>query len=125
MYKAEITEFYSRDGHTLSVKEKVKFKDTTGCLKLDEATQEGEVLIDPASWGVLHIKNDRSESGEYDNYVVADRSGVRYVTGSSSFWRSFMDIVEEMQGEEDWSVRVYRSPSKNYKGKDFITCSVE
>ena len=36
------------------------------------------------------------------------------------------EIIEEMQdaGETDIQIEVYRKPSKNYKGKDFITCSI-
>ena len=34
-------------------------------------------------------------------------------------------LYEEMKDEdEEWAIKVYRLPSKNYKGKEFITCSV-
>lgn len=123
MYKATIQDVHA--DHELSAKERIQFKDTTNCVKLDEATQQADVIIDPVMWGVLLIHNDKSDSGDYENYVVVDREGSRYITGSASFWRSFQDIVDEMQGiDEAWSVRAYRMPSKNYKGKDFITCSV-
>lgn len=126
MYKASIVDVHA--DHDLSPKEKIKFKDTADCIKLDEATKESEggVLIDPVMWGTLHIQNDKAEGGEYDVHIVVDREGTRYITGSNSFWRGFLDIVEEMQGiDEPWSVRAYRMPSNNFKGKDFITCSVE
>lgn len=110
---------------TLSAKERIALKDTTSAVKLDEATQEQPVLIDPEMWAILSIHNEKSENPDYDNYIVVDKNGTKYVTGSTSFWNSFMDIYTEMEGEsEPYSVKVYRSPSKNYKGKDFITCSI-
>ena len=58
--------------------------------------------------------------------IVSD-AGMRYVTGSDSFWSSFIDIWDDMkEGEdpEDFSIRVYKRPSKNYSGKSFLTCSL-
>ena len=110
----------------LSTKERIALKDTTNAIRLDGATLEGAVSINPEMWAVLAIHNEKSLNPDYDNYIVIDKDGTKYVTGSESFWSSFMDIFNEMQGEaEEWGVRVYRSPSKNYQGKDFITCSIE
>lgn len=109
----------------LTKKQKILLKDTTGATKLDAATQEGPVLINPASWAILAIHNEKSSNPDYLNYIVVDKDGSKYVTGSESFWSTFYDIWSDMQGEdEDWSIRAYRSPSKNYTGKDFITCSI-
>lgn len=110
----------------LSAKERIKIKDTTDAIKLDEATQSGSIFISPAMYAVLNIHNDKSDNADYNNYVVVDKDGTKYVTGSESFWTSFMNIYDEMSGEtEDWGIKVYRAPSKNYKGKDFITCSIQ
>lgn len=109
----------------LTKKQKIMLKDTTGAMKLDVATQEGPVLINPALWAILDIHNEKSSNPDYFNYIVIDKDGSKYVTGSESFWSTFYDIWADMQGEEeDWSIRVYRSPSKNYTGKDFLTCSI-
>lgn len=110
----------------LRAKERIALKDTTNAVKLDSATMEGPVSINPEMWAVLAIHNEKSANPDYDNYVVIDKDGTKYVTGSPSFWSSFMDICDDMEGEsEEWGVRVYRSPSKNYQGKDFITCTIE
>lgn len=110
----------------LTAKERIQFKDTTSALKLDEVTQKGAVIITPSIYGVLNVHNEKSDNADYNNYIIIDEeSGEKYVTGSNSFWTSFMDIANEMKGEEEsWSIKVYRVPSKNYKGKDFITCSI-
>lgn len=110
----------------LSAKERIAIKDTTAAIKLDEATQVESIVINPDMYAVLAIHNDKSDNPDYENYIVVDKDGRKFVTGSQSFWTSFMDIWTEMENEDDdWSVLVYRHPSKNYKGKDFITCSIQ
>lgn len=124
MYKATII----TTNKELTGKQKIMLKDTTSAIRLDEATQEASIIIKPTLYAHLHIENDNSESGEYENYIFLDEeTGEKYVTGSSSLWRSFMDIVEEMEDagdNEEWAIKIYRVPSKNYKGKDFLTCSI-
>lgn len=111
----------------LSAKQRIAIKDTTNAIKLDEATANAEnVLIYPEMWAVLAIHNEKSDDIDYENYVLVDKDGTKYVTGSKSFWTSFMDIYREMENEdEEWGIKVYRMESKNYKGKQFITCSIE
>ena len=109
----------------LTHKEKVMITDLTDCVKLDAATQEGPVLIDLDYYAVLQIHNEKSTDKDYENYVVADKNGVRYSTGSTSFFNNLMDICEEMKGSDEvWQIKAYRKPSKNRQGKDFITCSI-
>ena len=58
-------------------------------------------------------------------YIVVDKTGNKFVTGSESFFAAFKGIFEEMGGtDEDYEIEVYRLPSKNYKGKEFLTCSI-
>lgn len=110
----------------LTAKQRIALKDMTNAVKLDEATQVEPVIINVDMYAVLDIHNEKSENPDYENYIVVDKDGTKYVTGSSSFWSSFMDIFTEMEGEDEaWTLKVYRVPSKNYKGKDFITCSIE
>lgn len=111
----------------LSAKQRIAIKDTTNAMKLDEATANAEnVLIYPEMWAVLAIHNEKSDDIDYENYVLVGKDGTKYVTGSKSFWTSFMDIYREMENEdEEWGIKVYRVDSKNYKGKQFITCSIE
>ena len=109
----------------LTHKERVQITDLTDCVKLDTATQEGPVLIDLDYYAVLEIHNEKSTDKDYENYVVADKNGTRYSTGSKSFFNNLVDICEEMEGSfEEWQIKAYRKPSKNRQGKDFITCSI-
>ena len=121
-YSASIKE----SSRELSAKERIMLKDTTSAVKLDQATQVEDVHISVDSYAILNIHNDKATPTDYENYIILDRNGTKYVTGSQSFWNAFMDIFSEMENEsEEWSIRVYRHPSKNYSGKDFITCSIE
>lgn len=111
----------------LTAKERIMLKDTTEATRLDKATQEGEVIIDPDFYAELDIHNEHAQSGDkdYKNYIIADKSGERFVTGSESLWSAFLNIMEELEGtDEPFKIKVYRMPSKNRQGKDFLTCSV-
>ena len=114
----------------LSAKERVQLKDTTDCIKLDKATLEAKeagsaLIINPAFFAELAIHNEKSDDKDYTAYVVVDDCGIRYTTGSTSFWNAFINIVDEMAEEtEPWAIKVFRMPSKNRQGKDFLTCSL-
>lgn len=119
-YSVEI-EYSSKE---LSAKERLQIKDTSDCIKLDTATNNGPVIIDVDSYAVLNIHNEKSSNPDYKCYVIVDKDGSRYATGSESFFNAFMFIWDELGGTDDWSLKAYRLPSKNRPGKDFITCSV-
>lgn len=115
----------------ISTKEKIKLKDTSNAIGLDMLTQEAsfnneKVIIDVDYFAVLDIHNEKSDNKDYQNVVIIADDGQKYITGSQAFMASFFDIVEEMieAGEEDITIEVYRKESKNYKGKDFLTCSI-
>ena len=110
----------------LTAKERVKIKDTTNAIKLDEATQGGSIVIAYDYHAVLAIHNEKLDDPDYQQYVVVDTAGNKYVTGSESFFTAMTEIVDEMSaaGETDYELEVYRMDSKNYKGKQFITCSI-
>ena len=74
---------------------------------------------------VLDIHNENSEDKDYPNYIIVDEDNQKYVTGSKTFFNSFLDIYEELKDcNEEWFLKIYKVDSKNYKGKQFITCSV-
>ena len=121
-YSASIKE----SSRELTAKERIMLKDTTSAVKLDQATQVEDIHISVDSYAILNIHNDKATPTDYENYIILDKNGTKYVTGSRSFWNAFMDIFTEIENEsEEWSIRLYRHPSKNYSGKDFITCAIE
>ena len=110
----------------VTARERVMLKDTRNAIKLDEAVNGTPLVISPDYYTVLDIHNEKSkEDKDFENYIVVDTDGNKYVTGSHSFFEAFTEIVEEMdETGEEYQVSVYKLDSKNYKGKQFITCSI-
>lgn len=109
----------------LSARDRVAVKDTTNAIALDDATKETPLVIAIDYYVELAIHNEKSEDKDYKKYVVVDKSGNKFVTGSESFFTAMLEIMDEMSDSgEDFEIQVYRMPSKNYKGKEFLTCSI-
>ena len=109
----------------LSAKERVATKLFIGAEQLDELTQRDEnaVLIDIDYVAVVEVYNEKSDNKNYNKYVYVDKDGTMYISGSETLYRTYEEIAEEMEGEnEPWSIKVIRRESTNYKGKDFLTC---
>jgi hypothetical protein len=109
----------------LSAKERVATKMFIGAEQLDELTQRDEnaVLIDIDYVAVVEVYNEKSDNKNYNKYVYVDKDGTMYISGSETLYRTYEEIAEEMEGEnEPWSIKVIRRESTNYKGKDFLTC---
>lgn len=123
-YKVEIQEA----SKAFSKRETIKIKDVSNAVKFDEIAEGSPVVITPAAYAVLLVHNDKSENKDYPLYIILDKDGNKYMTGSESFWNSFIDIWEEMtegvDEPEEFEIEVYKKDSKNYKGKKFLTCSI-
>lgn len=112
----------------LSAKERIKIKDLTNAISIDTVvTDEDTLVITPDFFAVLDVHNERSKDKDYKKYVVFDIGGNKYTTGSDSFFTAFKGIYDEMKESapgEEYSIEIYRKPSKNYAGKSFLTCSI-
>lgn len=108
----------------LTKKEKVMYKNASDAIRLDEATAgSGSVVISPVLYMELAVHNDKAKNPDYTQYLIVGTDGKTYLTGSENFWANFISIAEEMEGEE-FEIEVYRKPSKNYSGKEFLTCKL-
>lgn len=110
----------------LSPKERVMFKDFSNAEKMEIVMDGDPLVIQPDTWALCDVKNPNStKNKEYKTIVIIDKAGNKYKTGSDTFIRNFIDIMHEMaDATEDWSLEIYGRPSKNYQGKQFLTCSV-
>ena len=109
----------------LSARDRVAVKDTTNAIALDDATKDSPLVIAIDYYVELAVHNEKSEDKDYKKYVVVDKSGNKFVTGSESFFTAMLEIMDEMSDSgENFEIQVYRMPSKNYKGKEFLTCSI-
>lgn len=122
-YTVEIIE----SSKELSLKEKILAKDSMRPLSIDELSKENkDFAIDYAFYVLLKIHNEMSENKDYEKLVIFDKSGYSYSTGSKSFLESFLNIIEEIQGNDidEFMLGVRRTQSKNYKGKEFLSCVI-
>ena len=115
----------------LTAREKVMFKDTQNAISINEFAEQAKeqggkaIIEDVKDYVHISVHNEKSDDKDYDNYLIIDGKGDKYVTGSQAFWNSFMNIYEEMKNEsEPWSIQLNLIPSKNFKGKNVLTCSL-
>lgn len=109
----------------LSNRDRVMLKDTGDAIAIDEALSDENSSLEIAvkDYAVLNVHNEKADDKDYNKFIIISTGGQKYVTGSSTFFRSFKDIYAEMIGE-DFSIKVYKKPSTNYKGKFFLSCSI-
>lgn len=115
----------------LSKMEQMMFIQSPDSYSLDELTASGPTFIEVDYAVQLQIHNEKNTSGDKDyttTYIVG-RDGNMYRTSSSSFTSNFFDIADMFAEELDAgqpfpNIKVFQKPSKNMKGKNFITCTV-
>lgn len=109
----------------LSAKDRIRIKNFSSAHALDEiVTEESPLMIDMAFYAVVNVHNPKGkDKTDYDKCVIVDNSGEMYVTGSNNVIRQLDDISSEMGGEP-FCIEVYKRPSKNYKGKCFMSCNI-
>ncbi len=86
--------------------------------------KEGSLRLSVNDYAEVQVHNDASkENKDYTNYIYVDENGNKYYTGSSSFHDAFMRIYEMMEGEP-FEVDVVQIPSKNYAGRNVLSCTI-
>lgn len=115
----------------LTAKERVMFKDFANAISLVDFVsakrESGEkAIIDIKDYVVIDVHNPMaSDNTDYTVYLVIDSKGDKYYTSSNAFWSAFNNIATEMKGsDEQWGIEAVLIPSKNYKGKEILTCSL-
>ena len=122
-YSAKVVE----STRELTGKEWVAIKMFTDAHQLDEVTQNYEdgVLINVDYVAKVAVHNEKSDNKDYNKYIYVDKDGTMYISGSETLYRTYQEIAEEMEDEdEEWAIKVIRKESSNYKGKDFLTCVI-
>ena len=113
----------------LTAKEKIALKDYSNATQLDaELDNVDSIVITPSYYALLDVHNEHSKQDkDYKKILIIDTAGNKFVTGSQSFFTAFKEIYDLMEQEapgEEYSIEVYKKPSKNYSGKSFISCSI-
>lgn len=114
----------------INAREILSFKDYSNAIALDTALSDDtdSLIITPTDYVILKVHNEHSKNDkDYKKYLIIDNAGKKYVTGSESFFKAFKDIYDTMKQAapgEEYSIEVYKKPSKNYQGKHFLSCSI-
>lgn len=111
----------------LSARERISLKNFDEMVALDDAVnaETPRLMIDVSGYVVVSVHNEKSDNVDYNKFIIIDKGGQRYITGSNPFFSNFKEIWDEMVGEnEDWGITVYKRESNNYKGKEFLTCTI-
>lgn len=112
----------------LTIEERIKVKDTRDAESLEKISRDGAIVLNIVAFVVLDIHNEKSEDKDYRQYVLLDNDGNKYMTGSEPFFNSFVDIWDELDDAEvpvsERNFKIYQRPSKNYTGRNFVTCSL-
>lgn len=108
----------------LTKREQVKYKELADAKSLDELSQEIEnPIIKVKDLIQLEIHNEASENKDYTACVIVDKDDIIYNTSSPSFIEKAFDIYNDLEGD-DVDLKIIRKESKNFKGKQFITCTL-
>lgn len=114
MYNVTIT----GSSRELSMEEEFMVESFSDGVKIKENME-----ITVHGWAKVHVENDRSESKEYDEFVILTGSGVAY-TSSEAFARGLCQIEEKMEAKglegKPFRIRVTSKQSKKNKSRSFI-----
>lgn len=111
--------------------EQLMFSQSPDSYGLDELTADGAAYINVDYAVLLSIHNEKNTAGDkdYNTTYIVDRDGTMYRTSSNSLTTNLFDIAEMFEdelkaGQPFPTIKVFQKPSKNMKGKNFITCTV-
>lgn len=113
----------------LTAKERIRIKDFSGAIQLDDIIQPGDhFCLDIEYYAMMFVHNERAkgDNKDYKKCVIVDKTGQAYITGSDSFMTAMTEVMDEMADypDEEFQLDCYKVESKNYQGKHFLTCTV-
>lgn len=112
----------------LSIEDRIRVKDTRDAVSLEKISRDGAKVLNIVAYVVLDIHNEKSDDKDYRQYVLLDNDGNKYMTGSEPFFNSFVDIWDELDEAgvplSERNFKIYQLPSRNYAGRNFVTCSL-
>ena len=111
----------------LSAKERIMLKDTGNATKLDTLLEDGPIEVSVDYYAIVDIHNEKAKQDkDYSQIVIVDKAGNKFTSGSNSLIEAISDMADELadEGIGEFTVSIFRKPSKNYTGKYFITCSL-
>lgn len=126
-YSAKIIE----GSREFTARERLKYTDFTDAISIADALntldESQEFIIKPIDWCVVEIHNAYSKDNtDYKKYMIIAEDDVKFCTSSESLFTRFREIFDSLkeEGDDGFTIKIYGKESKNYKGNNFLTCSL-
>ena len=112
----------------ITPQEKFLIKDFNDAVGLDTVVSDGEgITLDVDVIAEVQVHNEHAKDDkDYTTIVIITKDGTKYTTSSNSVRDAISDIMDECaeEGIEDYKIKIFKKPSKNYAGKSFMTASI-
>ena len=112
----------------ITPQEKFLIKDFNDAIGLDSVvTNDEDIILDIDIIAEVQVHNEHAKDDkDYTTIVIITTDGTKYTTSSNSVRDAISDIMDECKDEgiEDYKLKIFKKPSKNYAGKSFMTASI-
>ena len=112
----------------ITAQEKFLIKDFNDAIGLDSVVTDSEgIILDIDIIAEVQVHNEHAKDDkDYTTIVIITTDGTKYTTSSNSVRDAISDIMDECkdEGVEDYKLKIFKKPSKNYAGKSFMTASI-
>lgn len=112
----------------ITAQEKFLIKDFNDAIGLDSVVSDSEgIILDIDIIAEVQVHNEHAKDDkDYTTIVIITTDGTKYTTSSNSVRDAISDIMDECKDEgiEDYKLKIFKKPSKNYAGKSFMTASI-
>lgn len=112
----------------ITAQEKFLIKDFNDAIGLDSVVTDSEgIILDIDIIAEVQVHNEHAKDDkDYTTIVIITTDGTKYTTSSNSVRDAISDIMDECKDEgiEDYKLKIFKKPSKNYAGKSFMTASI-
>ena len=112
----------------ITAQEKFLIKDFNDAIGLDSVVTDTEgIILDIDIIAEVQVHNEHAKDDkDYTTIVIITTDGTKYTTSSNSVRDAISDIMDECKSEgiEDYKLKIFKKPSKNYAGKSFMTASI-
>ena len=112
----------------ITAQEKFLIKDFNDAIGLDSVVTDSEgIILDIDIIAEVQVHNEHAKDDkDYTTIVIITTDGAKYTTSSNSVRDAISDIMDECkeEGIEDYKLKIFKKPSKNYAGKSFMTASI-
>lgn len=128
MARADYNTKVTHTSREITPQEKFLIKDFNDAVGLDTVVTDGNgIIVDIDVIAEVQVHNEHAKDDkDYTTIVIIAKDGTKYTTSSNSVRDAISDIMDECtdEGIEEYKLKIFKKPSKNYQGKSFMTASI-